>query len=121
MNVHRWLAALIVIATLAATGLAQRWLSYAQEVKPAPADCPQADGYAWSRFSDHPSGKVMWLQTKTQQLCGRASACAIRFEEVTVLVAQSPSWALSEGLRHHEECHDAWKHTDAPINGGAFH
>jgi hypothetical protein len=87
----------------------------AQEVKTAPTDCPPSDGYEWVKFKDRPSGKVLWVQTRTQQqferLCGRASGCALRFEEVTVIVSQSPGWAVSESFREHEECHDGWDHT----------
>jgi hypothetical protein len=88
----------------------------AQEIQPAPKDCPTEDGYQWSRFNDAPAGKVMWVQTRTQRqfedLCQThtAAACALRFQNITVIVAQSPQWAYSEALQHHEGCHDAWKH-----------
>lgn len=119
MNPKRWLAILIVLATAWLTGLAEKAL--AQEVKTAPVNCPPSDGYEWMKFRDRPSGKVMWVQSRTQQqferLCGRAGACALRFEEVTVIVSQTPAWAMSESFREHEECHDAWDHTRTSTMG----
>jgi hypothetical protein len=112
MNARRYLCLLLPLLTWA--------VCFAQEIQPAPRDCPPADGYEWTKFNDAPSGKVVWVQARTEQqfvdACKntQASACALRFQNLTVVVARAPEYVYSEAFKQHEGCHDSHNHGAAP-------